>query len=91
MKMLNGVIDDRGKYIFINETEMEVRLFNNNLQTIYKSIVSKGIFSKKELIEECSRLIRLEPTDEQKARIKAEENKLQENLNTDFKEIESQA
>jgi len=67
LKMLNGVTDDRGKYIYINNIEMDA---------IYKTIVSKGALSKTELIGECSRLIRMEPTEEEKSKIKLEENKL---------------
>lgn len=76
------MIDDRGKYIYINDVEMEA---------IYKTVMSKGVLTKSELINECSRLIRLEPTEEDKLKIKEEENKILQDLNKDFQgEIEAQ-
>lgn len=62
-----GVFDDRGKYIVITEEEM------NKLS---EEIQSKGRISKSDvLVDACSRIISLQPSEEDKAAIKAEEQK----------------
>ena len=50
--LLNGVVDDRGKYICITEQEMD---------KCKKFIMEKGRISKAELLVEWSRIISLEP------------------------------
>jgi len=52
-----GVIDDRGKYIFITDKE---------LSNIEKYFLNKGRVSKSDLVTQCNKLIRFEPTDEDK-------------------------
>ena len=53
--------------------------------------MAKGVLTKTELINESSRLIRLEPTEEDQKKIKAEEAKILQDLNKDFQgEIEAQ-
>lgn len=53
-KRLSGVIDDRGKYIYIEE---------NEFQAIVNYIKAKGRVSKYELLTECNRIVRLNPTE----------------------------
>lgn len=65
--MLSGVIDDRGKFIYITEEE---------LQAVKKYIERRGRVSRAELCAESNRLIRLEPKEEDKARIAEEEKAL---------------
>ena len=49
----------------------------------------KGKLSKTELINECSRLVRLEPTEEDKKKIKQEEIQLLEDVDKDMKLLEN--
>ena len=58
-----GIIDDRGKYIYITEKEMGL---------IEKMFMNRGRISKADLIKECNRLIRFEPTEEDKIKIAEE-------------------
>lgn len=48
---ITGIIDDRGKFIYITEDEME---------KVVKYIQRKGRMSLSELSKECNKLIRLE-------------------------------
>ena len=61
-----GIIDDRGKYIYITDKEMAL---------IEKMFVNRGRISKADLIKECNRLIRFEPTEEDKIKIAEEQQK----------------
>jgi len=64
---LTGVIDDRGKYIFIKREELE---------KIKNLIISKGRINRRDLILECSRIVSLEPSAADKLKIEAEEKEL---------------
>ena len=61
-----GIIDDRGKYIYITEKEIGL---------IEKMFMNRGRISKADLIKECNRLIRFEPTEEDKIKIAEEQKK----------------
>ena len=61
-----GIIDDRGKYIYITQKEMGL---------IEKMFINRGRISKADLIKECNRLIRFEPTEEDKVKIAEEQQK----------------
>ena len=61
-----GIIDDRGKYIYITEKEMGL---------IEKMLMNRGRISKTDLIKECNRLIRFEPTEQDKIKINEEQQK----------------
>jgi hypothetical protein len=61
-----GIIDDRGKYIYITPKEMGL---------IEKMFINRGRISKADLIKECNRLIRFEPTEEDKVKIAEEQQK----------------
>jgi hypothetical protein len=71
-----GIIDDRGKYIYLTEKEMGL---------IEKMFINRGRISKADLIKECNRIIRFEPTEEDKVKIAEEQQKtlkeLEEELN----------
>ena len=61
-----GIIDDRGKYIYITEKEMGL---------IEKMFMNRGRINKTDLIKECNRIIRFEPTEEDKIKIAEEQQK----------------
>ena len=52
--MLQGILDDRGKYIYITEEEIE---------SLLRCVENKGKFTKSEMITEFSKHVRLEPKD----------------------------
>merc|ERR1712137_533703 len=63
MGRLSGIFDDRGKYIFVTAEEMtEVAAW----------LKSKGRINRADLVAGCNRLIRLNPTAEDKAKLEAE-------------------
>jgi flagellar motor protein MotB len=61
---LTGILDDRGKYIYIT---------NDEFFAVKKYIEARGRVSRIELANESGRLIRLVPTNEDKAKIEEEE------------------
>lgn len=50
---LTGIIDERGKYIYITKKEME---------SVLNYIKSKGRVSRADLLIECNKLIKLDPS-----------------------------
>jgi hypothetical protein len=62
-----GIIDDRGKYIYLTDKELSM---------IEKLFIHRGRISKTDLIKECNKIIRFMPTDEDKIKIKEEQNKV---------------
>lgn len=66
---LTGILDDRGKYIYITDEEFSA---------VKKYIETRGRVSRMELANESGRLIRLIPTAEDKAKIEAEEKLIAE-------------
>ena len=66
-----GILDDRGKYIYITEKE---------LNAIEKIFMTRGRISKVELIKECNKIIRFVPTEEDKQKISEEQNKILKKL-----------
>lgn len=75
MDRLTGVVDDRGKYIYIKKSELE---------DIKRLIKAEGKISRVELVTQCSRMISLEPSREDKERIKKEEEDLIITLNSEL-------
>ena len=71
-----GIIDDRGKYIYITEKEMGL---------IEKMLTNRGRISKTDLIKECNRLIRFEPTEQDKIKIAEEQEKTLKELEDELK------
>lgn len=71
-----GIIDDRGKYIYITEKEMGL---------IEKMLTNRGRISKTDLIKECNRLIRFEPTEKDKIKIAEEQEKTLKELEDELK------
>ena len=71
-----GIIDDRGKYIYITEKEMNM---------IEKMFQNRGRINKNDFIKECNRIIRFEPNEEDKIKIQNEQKKILEKIE---KEIE---
>lgn len=65
MGKLSGIIDDRGKFIYITEKE-----YSN----IEKYIATKGRISKTDLVSQCNKLIRFEPTEEDRIKIDLQNN-----------------
>ena len=71
-----GIIDDRGKYIYLTEKEMGL---------IEKMLINRGRISKADLIKECNRLIRFEPTEQDKIKIAEEQQKTLQELEEELK------
>ena len=71
-----GIIDDRGKYIYITEKEMSL---------IEKMLINRGRINKADLIKECNRLIRFEPTEQDKIKIAEEQEKTLKELEDELK------
>ena len=71
-----GIIDDRGKYIYITEKDMGL---------IEKMLTNRGRISKTDLIKECNRLIRFEPTEQDKIKIAEEQEKTLKELEDELK------
>jgi hypothetical protein len=82
MEMLTGVVDDRGKYIFIKKSE---------LLDIKRLIKAEGKISRVELVNHCSKMISLEPSREDRERIKKEEEDLILTLNSELMKEEPAA
>jgi DDRGK domain-containing protein 1 len=61
---LTGILDDRGKYVYIT---------NEEFLSFKKYLEARGRVTRLELCNEGNRLIRLNPTPEDKAKIEAEE------------------
>ena len=76
--MLKGVIDDRGKFLFIEDKEVE---------DLLSCISKKGHFTRGDLIESFSDIIRLGPTDEDLKKIESEEQELLQGINSDFENM----
>ena len=76
--VLKGVIDDRGKFLFIEENEIEGLL---------NCIGKKGHFTRSDLIDAFSEVIRLEPREEDLKKIQQEEAELLKGINSDFEEM----
>jgi hypothetical protein len=74
---LNGVTDDRGKYIFITKQEYEA---------VARYIKTKGRVTKAELLAECNKLVRMGPKAEDKERIKNEQKMLLQKVEKEFTE-----
>lgn len=72
-----GIIDDRGKYIYLTEKEISM---------IEKMFMNRGRISKAELIKECNRLIKFEPTEEDKIKIAEEQKKMLEKIESEISE-----
>lgn len=66
-----GIVDDRGKYIYLTEKE---------INSLLKIFMNRGRISKTELIKECNKIIRFTPTEEDKQKILEEQNKMLKNF-----------
>lgn len=74
-KMLTGVIDERGKYIYITQQEFEA---------VMNYIKIKGRVNKADLLQECNNLIKLDPSESDKNLIMNEEKKILEEVESEF-------
>ena len=77
-ELITGVIDDRGKYIFIKKEE---------LIKIKEMIIRKGRITKTDLVTEVSRIVSLEPSPEDRLKIEEEEKKLLATVNKQLTEM----
>ena len=75
---LKGVVDDRGKFLYIEDQEIE---------ELIKSINSKGHFNRGELIDRFSEIIRLNPSEEDAKQIEKEEAELLTDIGEDFQNM----
>lgn len=76
--LLKGVIDERGKFLHIEDKEIE---------DLVKCIGKKGHFTRSDLIESFSDIIRLEPSEEDLKKIEIEEAELLKGIKTDFEDM----
>mmetsp|Transcript_22723 Transcript_22723/g.51898 ORF Transcript_22723/g.51898 Transcript_22723/m.51898 type:complete len:323 (-) Transcript_22723:42-1010(-) len=60
---LSGIFDDRGKYVYVSSEEM---------QNVAEWLQKKGRISRTDLVAACNRMIRLEPTAENEAKLREE-------------------
>lgn len=75
MDRLTGVVDDRGKYIYLKKSELE---------GIKRFIKAEGKISRVELVNQCSKIVSIEPSREDKEKIRKEEEDLVKSLNTEL-------
>ena len=66
-----GIIDDRGKYIYVTEKEMTM---------IENLFIRRGRINKMDLIKECNKIIKFEPTEEDKIKIAEEQKEMLEKI-----------
>ena len=66
-----GIIDDRGKYIYVTEKEM------NMIENLF---MKRGRINKGDLIKECNKIIKFEPTEEDKIKIAEEQKEMLEKI-----------
>ena len=76
--MLTGVIDERGKFLFIDKKE---------IGELLRTIKDRGQFSRGDLIEAFSEIIRQEPTEEDLKQIREEEESLMKEMGRDFQDM----
>ena len=80
--MLSGVLDDRGKYIFIDKEEID------NIESL---LLRKGKLSRGEMREEFSKIVRLEPKEEDLEKIKVYEKKYADLIEDEFENIQKES
>lgn len=76
--VLTGILDDRGKYIYIEKEEIE---------SLLNCVEKKGKFTKSEMISEFSKLVRLEPKEEDLKVIEEQNNAFSNEINKEFNEM----
>lgn len=54
------------------------------IQTIEKIFIQRGRINKNDLIKECNKIIRFEPTEEDKLKIQEEQNKIIKSLESEL-------
>lgn len=79
--MLQGVLDDRGKYIYITKEEIE---------GLIQCVHHKGKLSKAEMISEFSKVVRLEPRDEDLEAIRRFEGEYSNEIDDEFRQLLSE-
>ena len=70
-----GIIDDRGKYIYVTEKEMSM---------IENLFIRRGRINKMDLIKECNKIIKFEPTEEDKIKIAEEQKEMLEKIENEL-------
>ena len=70
-----GIIDDRGKYIYVTEKEM------NMIENLF---MKRGRINKGDLIKECNKIIKFEPTEEDKIKIAEEQKEMLEKIENEL-------
>ena len=76
---LPGITDDRGKFIYITEQEYEA---------VSRYIKTKGRVSKSDLLMECNKLVRLQPRNEDRQKIKEEQKRILNKVESEFADKE---
>ena len=70
-----GIIDDRGKYIYVTEKEMSM---------IENLFMRRGRINKGDLIKEFNKIIKFEPTEEDKIKIAQEQKEMLEKIENEI-------
>jgi len=78
MKKLTGIIDDRGKFIYITEDEFK---------SVMSFVKRRGRISRSDLMLECNRLIKLNPSEKDKERLMKEQSQILQQIETDMKSM----
>ncbi|CAK0820698.1 unnamed protein product, partial [Prorocentrum cordatum] len=71
---LSGIFDDRGKFVYITSEEMA---------GVADWLKKKGRITRADLVAACNRIIRLNPTEEDKARLQQEASKAAAEIEAD--------
>ena len=80
-KLLSGVLDDRGKYIYLNQEELE---------KIEKLLYTKGRLTRGDMREEFSKIVRLEPREEDLEKIRSYERKYEQEIDNEFEDLKKE-
>merc|ERR1712242_127363 len=78
---LSGIFDDRGKYVYITAEEMS---------GVAEWLKSKGRINRADLVAACNRIIRLNPTEEDKAKLQQEARTAAATLEEDANDEEAE-
>lgn len=76
--IIQGVLDDRGKYIYITKEEIE---------GLINCVHHKGKLTRTEMITEFSKVVRLEPRDEDLEAIKKFEGEYSTEIDKEFSQL----
>lgn len=79
---ISGIFDDRGKFVYITLEEMK---------SVAEWLKQKGRVGRQDLVASCNRIVRLNPTEEDKAKLRKEAETAASELDGDIEEDEGDA